>query len=73
MWCSPGHACLFLATHIKCSSGAYTKEKTCFKFSCEGTPGTGKVESCSVVATEKIACRAFSSLTDMTDKIVRIY
>ena len=34
---------------------------------------TGKFESCSVAATEKIAFRAFSNLSDMVDKIVRIY
>ena len=27
IWCSPEHACLFLVTHINCSSGAYTMEK----------------------------------------------
>ena len=34
---------------------------------------TEKAESCSVAATRKIASRAFSNLTDMADKIVRIY
>ena len=27
IWSSPEHACLFLVTHINCSSGAYTMEK----------------------------------------------
>ena len=39
IWCSPEHACLFLVTHINCSSGAYTMEKTCFKCSSEGISG----------------------------------